>query len=218
VTTALAPQEVDELSHERTALLDTCLDQARMLQALQAACDSLQRGSKQLLKEADEKVRGRRLGAGKERLGSQVFCQVEAVVGSRRWSTMHVVPSTAAAFDPARSPLPAQLAASAQRLAVAERELAEARADAMRSESEKNDLQKKLVWWQEELQGAQAEADLYATAAKAARLEATRAAAALKEGFSAAAAAFARGLERSVNLAASEGGGPSGSKRSARRW
>jgi hypothetical protein len=111
-----------------------------------------------------------------------------------------------------------QLAASAERQAEAERQHAAARAEAARSASERDELQKKLVWWQQELESAQAEADLYAKAAKAARLEASRAAAALKEGFSAAAAAFARGLERSGSLAASESAPPSASKRSARRW
>lgn len=112
-----------------------------------------------------------------------------------------------------------QLAASAAQQAESERMLAAAHADVARSAAERDDLQKKLVWWQQELESAQAEADLYAKAAKAARLEALRAAAALKEGFSAAAAAFARGLERSGSLAASEGGAAaSSSKRSARRW
>lgn len=111
-----------------------------------------------------------------------------------------------------------QLAASAAAQAECERQLSLARADAARAAAERDDLQKKLVWWQQELESAQAEADLYAKSAKAARLEASRAASALKEGFSAAAAAFARGLERSGSLAASENAPGSGSKRSARRW
>jgi hypothetical protein len=81
------------------------------------------------------------------------------------------------------------------------------------------ELQKKLVWWQQELEGAQVEADLYANAAKAAKLEAARAASALKEGFSAAAAAFARGLDRSGSIAASDGApGSASSARGAWWW
>ncbi len=123
-------------------------------------------------------------------------------------------------MHPTRHPFPnRQLAASADQQAQSERLIAAARADAAKAASERDDVQKKLVWWQQELESAQAEADLYAKAAKAARLEASRAATALKEGFSAAAAAFARGLERSGSLAASESAAPgSGSKRSARRW
>jgi hypothetical protein len=116
---------------------------------------------------------------------------------------------------PPRAP---QLSASSERRAEAERELAAARTEAARSAAQCGELQKKLVWWQQELEGAQAEADLYANAAKAAKLEAARAASALKEGFSAAAAAFARGLDRSGSIAASDGAPGSASKRSARRW
>lgn len=50
------PQDVEDLSRERASLLQTCVDQAGMLQALQAAVDALQRGSKQLLAEAEDKV------------------------------------------------------------------------------------------------------------------------------------------------------------------
>lgn len=47
---------MEDLSRERASLLQTCVDQAGMLQALQAAVDALQRGSKQLLAEAEDKV------------------------------------------------------------------------------------------------------------------------------------------------------------------
>lgn len=57
-------QDVDELSKERAALLQTCVDQAGMLQALQSACEKLRRGSQQMLAEAEDKVRAGRGGPG----------------------------------------------------------------------------------------------------------------------------------------------------------
>jgi hypothetical protein len=79
-----------------------------------------------------------------------------------------------------RAPSP-QLAAATAQVADAEARVAEAKAETARSEAERGLLQKQRDWLQEELQSVQAEADLYAKAAKAAKLEATRAAAALKE-------------------------------------
>lgn len=62
LTPSAPAQDVDDLAREREALLQTCVDQARMLQSLQAACEALQAGSREVVAEAKEKVRR---GAGR---------------------------------------------------------------------------------------------------------------------------------------------------------
>jgi hypothetical protein len=91
----------------------------------------------------------------------------------------HLVTAARLPSAPSRPNL--QLATAAAAVADAEARVSEAKADTARIEAERALLQKQRDWLQEELQSVQAEADLYAKAARAAKLEATRAAAALKE-------------------------------------